>query len=44
LTWLFLILLLLAQFFFCTRTLFSEPGQSTPQYGIGHPIEISTSS
>jgi hypothetical protein len=43
LTWLFLILLLLAQFFFCTRTLFSEPGQSTPQYGIGHPIEISYS-
>mgnify|MGYP001043212750 CR=1 FL=1 len=43
LTWLFLILLLLAQFLFCTRTLLDEPGQSTPQYGIGHPIEISYS-
>jgi hypothetical protein len=43
LTWLFLILLLLAQFLFCTRTLLNEPRQSTPQYGIGHPIEISYS-
>jgi hypothetical protein len=43
LTWLFLILLLLAQFSFCSRTLLDEPGQSTPQYGIGHPISISYS-
>jgi hypothetical protein len=41
LTWLSLILLLLAQFFFCSRALFNEPGQSTSQYGIGYPIEIS---
>jgi len=43
LTWLFLILLILAQFLFSTRTLLNEPGQSTAQYGIGHPIEISYS-
>jgi hypothetical protein len=38
-TWVFLILLLLAQHSFCRRALFNTPGQSTCQYGIGHPIE-----
>ena len=41
LAWLFLALLILAQFSFSTRTLFNEPGQSTSQYGIGNPVEIS---
>jgi hypothetical protein len=43
LTFLLLILLILAQFSFCTRMLLNEPGQSTTQYGIGNPIEISYS-
>jgi hypothetical protein len=41
LAWLFLALLILVQFSFSTRTLFNEPGQSTSQYGIGNPVEIS---
>jgi hypothetical protein len=41
LTWLFLALLILVQFSFCARTLFNEPSQSTSQYGIGSPVEIS---
>ena len=43
LTLLLLILLILTQFSFCTRGLLNEPRQSTMQYGIGNPIEISYS-
>jgi len=41
LTWLFLVLLILAQFSFCTRILLNEPSHSTSSYGIGNPVEIS---
>jgi hypothetical protein len=41
LTWPFVALLILAQVSFCTRTLLNEPSQSTTQYGIGNPVEIS---
>ena len=43
LTWLFLILLVLAQLLFCARAHFNVPRQSTSQYGIGYPIEVSYS-
>ena len=43
LTWLFLILVVLAQLMFCTHAHFNVPRQSTWQYGLGHPIEVSYS-
>jgi hypothetical protein len=41
LTWLILALLIIAQFSFCARMVLNEPSQSTSQYGIGSPVEIS---